>query len=96
MRVVQVKQKYGKTWSACFSEAKSQVWLNPKEEYAIRPEGRALVGDKRRFFHILSSNKIWSSVSDERLRKINFIINISLCSTSTLSDTAKQTIHQKV
>jgi hypothetical protein len=24
---------------------KSQVWLNPKEEYGIRPEGRALVGD---------------------------------------------------
>jgi len=45
MRVVQTKRKYEKIWSVCFSEAKSQVWLNYKEDYGIRPEGRALVGD---------------------------------------------------
>ena len=45
MRIIQAKWKDEKIWSACFSGAKSQVWLNPKEEYGIRPEGRALVGD---------------------------------------------------
>jgi len=58
MRIVQAERKYEKIWSACFSEAKSQVWLNLKKEYVIRPDGRALVGDKRRFLSILSSNKI--------------------------------------
>jgi hypothetical protein len=32
MRIVQAKRKYEKIWSVCFSEAKSQVWLNPKED----------------------------------------------------------------
>jgi hypothetical protein len=59
MRIIQAERKNGKTWSTCFSEAKSQVWMNPKEEYEIRPDGRALVGDKRRFFHILPPRKIW-------------------------------------
>ena len=45
MRIVQTERKDEKTWSACFSKAKGQVWLNFKEEYGIRPEGRALVGD---------------------------------------------------
>jgi len=71
MRIIQAKRKYEKIWSACFSEAKSQVWLNPKEEYEIRPEGRALDGDKRRFSHILSSNKIWSP-PEGVIKKENF------------------------
>lgn len=57
MRVLQVERKYEKIWSACFSVAKSQVWLNPKEEYGIRPDGRALVGDKRVFVYFLLSSK---------------------------------------
>ena len=32
MRIIQTERKYEKIWSVCFSEAKSQVWLNPKEE----------------------------------------------------------------
>jgi hypothetical protein len=57
MRIIQAKRKNEKTWSACFSGAKSQVWLNPKEEYEIRPEGRALDGDKRVFVYFLLSSK---------------------------------------
>jgi hypothetical protein len=36
---------------------KSQVWLNPKEDYGIRPDVRALVGDKRVFVYFLLSSK---------------------------------------
>jgi len=57
MRIIQAERKDGKTWSVCFSEAKSQVWLNPKEDYGIRPDGRALVGDKRVFVYFLLSSK---------------------------------------
>ena len=57
MRIVQTERKYEKIWSACFSEAKSQVW-GIIRRYEIRPEGRALVGDKRRFLSILASTKI--------------------------------------
>jgi len=31
--------------------------LNPKEEYGIRPDGRALDGDKRVFVYFLLSSK---------------------------------------
>ena len=57
MRVVQAERKYEKIWSACFSEAKSQGWRIVRR-YEIRPDGRALVGDKRRFSSILASTKI--------------------------------------
>jgi len=31
-RIIQTEWKYEKIWSACFTEGKSQVWLNPKED----------------------------------------------------------------
>ena len=32
-------------WSACFAVGKSQGWMNLKEDYEIRPEANALLGD---------------------------------------------------
>ena len=87
MRIIQAEPKYEKTWSACFSEAKSQVWLNPKEEYGIRPEDRALVGDNgfRPFAETKGhkkrrNNKIYQKKIENRSSLFKICLFLIVCS----------------
>ena len=57
MRVVQAKRKYEKIWSACFVGTTRAKFGGSEEDYGIRPEGRALDGDKRVFVYFLLSSK---------------------------------------
>jgi len=57
MRILQTERKYGKIWSACFVGTTRAKFGGSEEEYEIRPEGRALDGDKRVFVCFLLSSK---------------------------------------
>ena len=39
-RIIQTVEDMERKWSAWFSEAKRQVWMDLKEEYEIRPEAK--------------------------------------------------------
>ena len=45
-RIVQTVEDMERKWSSCFAVGKSQVWMDIKEEYGIRPKGNALLGDE--------------------------------------------------
>ena len=39
-RIVQTVEDMERKWSSCFAVGKSQVWMDIKEEYGIRPKGK--------------------------------------------------------